>query len=550
MNLLKKLIYCFIILFASAQFISFQNKVEAMSIGDRSYLYRGEKGFYSIQKWNGTEWIYVTYSPTYFDENGQRKIAYCIDPNLKGIGWISGEVNGYEVEMQYVLNDAKLWRVYTNGYPYVSPEQMNVETTDDAYLATKMAAYAMLREKNSDDIRREYRPGQDRVEGQSLEDIKRRGEKVINAICKLVDIGNNGGDVPLFDNLINVEEVSTNYKDDVNQSYYSKIFKINSKVECKEFEVSFVNNIPEGSFIANLEGNQNNYFNGVSQFKVMIPRNKLNENLHIEIEVSAICKNYPIFYGKCTTGNYQNYMLCVDEYSKNIKGNYSFDINVNKSSIKLKKMDEETKEPLKDIKFKFAYEDGNFIGDFFTDKNGEIKIDNLKPGKIIVTEVETNKDYILDSKKHFIEIGFDESKKINIFNKLKKGSIKVIKVDSDNSEIKISNVEFELVSEDNDIKLNGITDENGEIIFKDLPVNKKYIIKEVKTAEEYILNESEVIVELDDEITKNIIFENKKKEEKIEIDILPRTGDVDFFHFIFTSIFSLGVTVVSLIVKY
>lgn len=158
MTKISKIIAFFIGIFSVLQIIFMNNTSKAMSVGDTSYLERAEKGFYTIQRWNGSEWIYVTYSITnYVDENGVKRVAYCVDPNLKGIGYISGEFEGYNVELKKLLSDDKCWRVLINGYPYKTPEQLGVETEQDAYLATKMALYGMLRGDTEDGIRSSYR---------------------------------------------------------------------------------------------------------------------------------------------------------------------------------------------------------------------------------------------------------------------------------------------------------------------------------------------------------------------------------------------------------
>ena len=194
MKKVRKMLFSIVLLVLAIFQISTQmKKTEAATAGEIQYLQRDNKGFYSIQKWNGSEWIYVTYSITYYtDSNGVKRIAYCIDPDLKGIGWIKGEYAGYDVKLKELLSNEKLWRVYTNGYPYKTPSQMGVETEDDAYLATKMASYAILRGNSIEEIRQQYRAGTTKVENESLEDIQRRGTKVIDAICKLIDIGYNG----------------------------------------------------------------------------------------------------------------------------------------------------------------------------------------------------------------------------------------------------------------------------------------------------------------------------------------------------------------------
>lgn len=102
MKKVRKMLFSIVLLVLAIFQISTQmKKTEAATAGEIQYLQRDNKGFYSIQKWNGSEWIYVTYSITYYtDSNGVKRIAYCIDPDLKGIGWIKGEYAGYDVKLK------------------------------------------------------------------------------------------------------------------------------------------------------------------------------------------------------------------------------------------------------------------------------------------------------------------------------------------------------------------------------------------------------------------------------------------------------------------
>ena len=106
MKKVRKMLFSIVLLALAIFQISTQmKKTEAATAGEIQYLQRDNKGFYSIQKWNGSEWIYVTYSITYYtDSNGVKRIAYCIDPDLKGIGWIKGEYAGYDVKLKELLS--------------------------------------------------------------------------------------------------------------------------------------------------------------------------------------------------------------------------------------------------------------------------------------------------------------------------------------------------------------------------------------------------------------------------------------------------------------
>ena len=523
-KIVKTMFYMLAIIFV---FFLMSNKVNAEIIGNTKYLQRAEKGYYTIQKWNGSNWIYVTYSrTTYIDDNGITRIAYCVNPDLKGIGYISGEVVGYDVEIKNLLSDNKLWRALVNGYPYNSPESMGVETDDDAYLATKMAIYAIMRGNTENDIRTLYRPGKDKVEGQNLEDIERRGTKVIETICKLINIGYNGTETIQSNDIFKIEKDSEFLEDSLNKNYYSQKLKIKSKVECKEYYIKNISNFPAGTIITDIDGNQKYSFKGGEKFKLMVPKTSIMENINGTIEINGICKTYPIYYSECKNGNYQNYLLCCDSFSDNFNAVNDINIEINKSSLKIVKVDKDTKRPIAGVKFSVKYKDGTNIGTYTTDENGVIYIENLHQGEIIVKELENNKFYNISKNEYIVELNYNESKNIEIENEIKKGNIKIIKVDADNNEIKIEGVKFNIFDENGNLITTVITNDKGEADICNLPINHKYIIKEVESAKDYILSEDVITVELNENEVKNIIFENKRKEK------LPRTGSIDVSNYL------------------
>lgn len=523
----RKIIAMILSIISIIQVIFIGNKSIAASIGDTSHLERAEKGFYTIQKWNGEEWIYVTYSITnYVDENGQKRVAYCVDPDLKGIGYISGEFSGYDVELKNLITDEKCWRALKNGYPYKTPAELGVETDQDAYLATKMALYAMLRGNTESDIRAAYRPGEDKVAGQDMDEIKRRGEKVINAICNLVNIGNNGTEKMKYTNNLSIQTIGSFTENQKDKNYYYQAAKVVSNVECTEYTIKGFSGFPEGTIITNKEGIEQTTFKGGDEFRIMVPRKALMENITGNIAIIGSCRNYPIYYAECKEGNYQNYMLCCDSLSKNVKVEAKINLQINKSELKIIKVDKETKKAIAGVKFSVKYKDGQDIGTYTTDENGIISIENLHQGQVIVKEIESAKNYELMSEEKIIDIGYDESKELLLENELKKGQIKVIKVDADDNKIRIEGAKFEIYDESGKIIKTVVTDKNGEAKVMGLPVNRKYTIKEVETAKDYILSNDDITIELKENEIKSITFKNKRKQ--VAKQTLPRTGLINY----------------------
>ena len=130
------------------------------------------------------------------------------------------------------------------------------------------------------------------------------------------------------------------------------------------------------------------------------------------------------------------------------------------------------------MEFNVKYADNNEnIGNFITDEKGEIIIQNLRPADIILTEVKTQENYILNTNQYDVELSFNSMKEITISNERKRGNLKIIKVDKDDNNVAIGNVEFELYSEEQK-KVIGkyTTDENGKIEIDNLRVGKYKLI--------------------------------------------------------------------------
>ncbi len=126
-------------------------------------------------------------------------------------------------------------------------------------------------------------------------------------------------------------------------------------------------------------------------------------------------------------------------------------------------------------------------------------------------ETKTNEWYNLAEDKN-IEIKWNEQTNITIENELKKGQIKIIKVDSKNHEIRIPNVEFQILDVNDNVLEVVKTDENG-ICYTSKYNLRDYgqlRIKEIKTNELYELSNDILEVTLEENKTKEIEIENEK----------------------------------------
>lgn len=566
-------------------FSVFSNVFAATPISSALIKNGGDCG-YHLQYWDGSKWSYVKTTYVYYEEGGNQYPAYCMQPSLPGVG----ESSEYNVSVDDIINDVRLWRVAINGYPYQSPESMGLENKFDAFVATKQAIYRILdgRDVNS------FYNGADS-----------RGQAIKNAIINLVNIGRNGTQTPVN------TDITTNKVGDFIEDgdYYSQEYSVNSPVETSQYTITASNGLPDGSQITNMSNNIQTTFSGNEHFKVRIPKSSLSNDINVVIALQAKCKTYPVFYGKTTVPGTQDYLLTYDPFG-DVTGQVNLNVKTNTGKIKIVKNDEDTNKPIQGVTFQLTKEDGTVIANSTTNENGEATFPNLYQGNYILKEIATNDNYILLDKEFNVNVEFnktttetitnehkkgdltvfkvdkdnhrialggvtfdlyseefgkvigtyttDENGEIHvkdlrtgnykwieketnkwynlaedtttkvvwdkdtantIENELKKGQIRVIKVDKDNNEVKLEGVEFEVLDENGNVLEKIITDENGEALTQRYPIRdfNKLTLREVKTQEEYVLNEEPQTIELtEDEIT-NITFENERVKGFVEI---------------------------------
>lgn len=192
-----------------------------------------------------------------------------------------------------------------------------------------------------------------------------------------------------------------------------------------------------------------------------------------------------------------------------------------KGQVRVIKVDLDNNETkLEGVEFEVLDEKDKVLETIITDKNGEAltnrypirDFENLK-----LRETKTLENYVLTDKVETITLTESQIENITFQNEKKKGQIKVIKVDLDNNEVKIPNVEFEVYDENDKVVDTLITDENGEVISNRLPIDQEYKVKETKTGEWYVLNENPQTAILEQDQITELTFENEKKKGQIKV---------------------------------
>ena len=146
-----------------------------------------------------------------------------------------------------------------------------------------------------------------------------------------------------------------------------------------------------------------------------------------------------------------------------------------------------------------------------TGQNGEIKIDNLKPGTYSVTEVVA--DHYEPQEVRSVTVVSGQTATVTFNNILKRGTLKVQK---DSEDELVEGVQFKLSG----TSLSGlaveqfaVTDKNGVATFEDVLISghTPYVLEEVNTDNRYIIPENQTTAIEWDKVTTNYFYNELKR---------------------------------------
>ena len=181
-----------------------------------------------------------------------------------------------------------------------------------------------------------------------------------------------------------------------------------------------------------------------------------------------------------------------------VEGQASGSMERPKGSISIKKLDTDTKQPLKGVGFKLYDRFNTLVDEKVTDENGNVKFNRLGLNtNYYVVESSALEGYTGENEKKEFTLSKDNPEiSVDWYNEVIKGFVKVVKVDEENPDKKLSGAIF-YVYEDKDgnnipdgdaiAQLNEDEANKGEYSAK-LP-RGQYVLKEVKAPEGYNLED-------------------------------------------------------------
>ena len=411
-----------------------------------------------------------------------------------------GEYEGYTVDIDSVIDDVRIWRAVTSGFPYKSPAELGVVDDLEAFQATKQAVYCILYDFDPYTRFRSAEQGADA-----------RGAAIRNAIINMVNEGRYGTRTP-YTAGISTSKVGSLTREG---NYYVQEYKINCGVRTAEYAILDTVGMPQGAIITDTSGNQKSVFGGSENFKVKIPASQMVSDINITFRVRGKCETYPVFYGRTRISGTQNYAVTFDPLG-DVVGVGTLALKTNTGRIQINKIDDETSNPIPGVTFQLQKRDGTVIANATTNEQGVATFSGLYQDDYILKEISTNEKYILNTREFNVSVEYNGNSTLNATNEHKKGNLKIYKVDKDNHKIALGNVKFDLYSQEFQRVIGTYTTNvDGEISINNLRIGN-YTLIEKNTGKWYNLADDKQ-VEVKWNTTEENIVENELKKGQVRI---------------------------------
>lgn len=166
--------------------------------------------------------------------------------------------------------------------------------------------------------------------------------------------------------------------------------------------------------------------------------------------------------------------------------------NARLSSVRIRKIDAVTREPIGGVRFLIKDEHNNVIGEYTTDSDGYIELeDDLEEGKYYAEEIEAAPGYIRDEEVKTFRVKHGETTEIKWKNTPQQGQIQITKKSKDDNPINglpagtlLQGATFEIYDKAGNVVDTIVSNERGVAVSKLLPLGR-YTIRETKAPAYY-----------------------------------------------------------------
>lgn len=425
-------------------------------------------------------------SAWWYDDDGTKHPAFCVDPKLAGPGEIAA--GKYDVNVTGAETNEKIAAILNNSIPYKTYQELGVANEEEAYAATKAAIWCVIGVSNY--------TNKDLWDNPAKPKVKALFNKLVNLAL------NNPESVK--------QAVYGSAKVDkepvLDSDYYYQRFKIaetsNSGKSVQKYTVKLTGDYPKGTKITDEGGAEKNSFKGDELFAIRIPKSAVpaNGNVEANVEITATLFSNVILIGKPLNGldgKVQDMEIAMPYQNVVIKAKMDL---LNKDDtpdpsgsgkltvIKLDARDNAT--PLAGVTFDCYNSNGQLVDTGTTDKSGKWIPKISKAGTYTVIERSTNNKYQLtEPTTQVITIENDKTATVT-FRDYPTTTVTMEKEDAITGD-PIAGCEYEIVQLDGKgaWRATGKTDGGGKITWDSVP-DGTYLVREVSTVGDYILDQT------------------------------------------------------------
>ena len=423
-------------------------------------------------------------SAWWYDDDGTKHPAFCVDPKLAGPGEIAA--GKYDVNVTGAETNEKIAAILNNSIPYKTYQELGVANEEEAYAATKAAIWCVIGVSNY--------TNKDLWDNPAKPKVKALFNKLVNLAL------NNPESVK--------QAVYGSAKVDkepvLDGDYYYQRFKIaetsNSGKSVQKYTVKLTGDYPKGTKITDEGGAEKNTFKGDELFAIRIPKSAVpaNGNVEANVEITATLFSNVILIGKPLNGldgKVQDMEIAMPYQNVVIKAKMDL---LNKDDtpdpsgsgkltvIKLDARDNAT--PLAGVTFDCYNSNGQLVDTGTTDKSGKWIPKISKAGTYTVIERSTNNKYQLTEPTTLVITVPTDHDVTATFRDYPSQTVTMEKEDAKTGAA-VAGCEYEIVQIDGKgaWRATGKTDGNGKITWDSVP-DGTYLVREVSTVGDYILD--------------------------------------------------------------
>ena len=195
-----------------------------------------------------------------------------------------------------------------------------------------------------------------------------------------------------------------------------------------------------------------------------------------------------------------------------------------KPGLIIRKVDAETGEPLAGAVFTVTHSDGKLVGEFISDANGMVVIENLPEGTYIIEEIQPPEGYLLDGEnsKKTVNLSFENNQEV-VFRDFAKPKLLIRKIDVDTGE-PLEGAVIRVARRGSSEYTEVTTGKDGTALLKGLEEDW-YQVQEICSPEGYILDSAVHDVELIAGQTATVVLTNSKEPGLTIKKVDAETGD-------------------------